>query len=228
MNPILASTYFDKPALTLARVLIGKLLRHRVSLPGFQPTWLAARIIETEAYELTEKGSHSSLGYTEKRKAMFMQPGTVYMYYARGAASLNFSAQGRGNAVLIKSAHAETDALSPMCSIPIMQLLNPSSKTTRPKEKLCSGQTLLCKSLDLKVPDWDQQQMDPANFRLEDTGYEPARIIQCKRLGIPAGRDQHLMYRFVDYDYAEHATSNPLRKRHLQQGQDYVVLNNHT
>ena len=61
------------------------------------------RIIETEAYYINERGSHASLGFTEKRKALFMKPGTIYMYYARGGDSLNFSCLGDGNAVLVKS-----------------------------------------------------------------------------------------------------------------------------
>jgi len=90
--------FFDRDAQTLARDLLGKVIRHRVG-----KIWLSARIIETEAYYVAEKGSHASLGYTEKRKALFLDGGHIYMYYARGGDSLNFSAHGPGNAVLIKS-----------------------------------------------------------------------------------------------------------------------------
>ncbi len=48
----------------------GKVIRHRVD-----GRWLSARIIETEAYYLAEKGSHASLGYTEKRRALFQAMG---------------------------------------------------------------------------------------------------------------------------------------------------------
>lgn len=94
----LPDSFFDRDAQTLARDLLGKVIRHRQG-----DLWLAARIIETEAYYLTDKGSHASLGFTEKRKALFLGGGHIYMYYARGGDSLNFSAQGPGNAVLIKS-----------------------------------------------------------------------------------------------------------------------------
>ena len=94
----LPDAFFDRDAQTLARDLLGKVIRHRVG-----DLWLSARIIETEAYYCEEKGSHASLGYTEKRKALFLDGGHIYMYYARGGDSLNFSAQGPGNAVLIKS-----------------------------------------------------------------------------------------------------------------------------
>ena len=103
----LPDAFFDRDAAQLARELPGKVIRHRVG-----DLWLSARIIETEAYYLEEKGSHASLGYTHKRRALFMDGGTVYMYYARGGDSLNFSAGGPGNAVLIKSAYPWTDALS--------------------------------------------------------------------------------------------------------------------
>ena len=94
----LPDSFFDRDAQTLARDLLGKVIRHRQG-----DLWLAARIIETEAYYLTDKGSHASLGFTEKRKALFLDGGHIYMYYARGGDSLNFSAQGPGNAVLIKT-----------------------------------------------------------------------------------------------------------------------------
>ena len=94
----LPDSFFDRDAQTLARDLLGKVIRHRVG-----KIWLSARIIETEAYYVAEKGSHASLGYTEKRKALFLDGGHIYMYYARGGDSLNFSAHGPGNAVLIKS-----------------------------------------------------------------------------------------------------------------------------
>lgn len=94
----LPDSFFDRDAQVLARALLGKIIRHR-----HQGHWLAARIIETEAYYLAEKGSHASLGYTEKRRALFLDGGHIYMYYARGGDSLNFSAQGPGNAVLIKT-----------------------------------------------------------------------------------------------------------------------------
>ena len=91
----LPDAFFNRDARQLARELLGKVVRHRVD-----GLWLSARIIETEAYYLEEKGSHASLGYTHKRRALFMDGGVVYMYYARGGDSLNFSAGGPGNAVL--------------------------------------------------------------------------------------------------------------------------------
>lgn len=204
----LADSFFDRDARLLARELLGKVIRHRHG-----ELWLSARIIETEAYYLAEKGSHASLGYTHKRRALFMDGGHIYMYYARGGDSLNFSAFGPGNAVLIKSAHPWLDQHSGPDSLAQMQANNPDAQgRARPAEKLCAGQTLLCKALGLRVPHWDGQRFDPQRLFVEDVGLRPAQIVQCPRLGIPSGRDEQLPYRFVDVAFARHCTRNPLRR----------------
>jgi DNA-3-methyladenine glycosylase len=217
---MLERRFFDRDARVVARALLGKIIRRR-----YQNCWLACRIIETEAYYQREKGSHSSLGFTAKRKAMFMPPGTIYMYYARGGASLNISVRGKGNAVLIKSAIVWFDAQSPETTLKLMQRLNPVKGTNkiRPKEKLCSGQTLLCRCLNLNVVEWDQKPFDAEQFYIEDVGNKVTKIIQTVRLGIPAGRDEHLLYRFIEYDYVKYSTSNPLTKRRWTEGQDYLI-----
>ncbi|MBX9405351.1 DNA-3-methyladenine glycosylase [Pseudomonas baetica] len=215
----LPDAFFDRDAQVLAKDLLGKVIRHRVG-----DLWLSARIIETEAYYCAEKGSHASLGYTEKRKALFLDGGHIYMYYARGGDSLNFSAQGPGNAVLIKSAYPWVDEISGPASLAQMLLNNPDAQGhARPSQKLCAGQTLLCKALGLKVPVWDAKRFDHQVLLVEDTGPAPSHVIQTTRLGIPHGRDEHLMYRFVDATYAQWCTRNPLRRGQVE-GRDYFVL----
>ena len=215
----LPDAFFDRDAQVLAQDLLGKVIRHRVG-----NLWLSARIIETEAYYCAEKGSHASLGYTEKRKALFLDGGHIYMYYARGGDSLNFSAQGPGNAVLIKSAYPWVDEISGPASLAQMLLNNPDAQgRARPSQKLCAGQTLLCKALGLKVPVWDAKRFDHEVLLVEDIGPAPSHIIQTTRLGIPHGRDEHLMYRFVDANYAHWCTRNPLRRGQVE-GRDYFLL----
>lgn len=215
-GPALPDSFFDRDAGQVARELLGKVIRRH--LDGL---WLSARIIETEAYYLDEKGSHASLGYTHKRRALFMDGGTVYMYYARGGDSLNFSAGGPGNAVLIKSAYPWRDAVSGPDALARMQALNPDAQgRPRPLARLCAGQTLLCRALGLKVSDWDARRFDPLAFFVEDVGQSPERLLCTTRLGIPAGRDEHLRFRYVDPAYAACCTRNPLR-RGQQPGSNY-------
>ena len=216
---ILKPEFFDRDAQEVAQDLLGKVIAHR---PGER--WLTAAVVEAEAYYLHEKGSHASLGYTEKRKALFMPPGTIYMYYARGGASLNVSCRGEGNAVLIKAGRPQVRGQDAEAALSEMRRRNPlPSGQERLPERLCAGQTLLCKALGLRVPDWDQLLLPQARLRFLDLGYRPARIVRTTRLGIPAGRDPHLPYRFVDAAHTRSATRNPLR-RGSREGRDYVLL----
>ena len=201
------TAFFNRDAQLVAKELLGKIL-----YVWDRDMWLSAIIIETEAYYREEKASHASLGFTEKRKALFMPPGTIYMYYARGGDSLNISTKGDGNAVLIKSAYPYQDINSAPDLISRMQANNPAKNTPapRPLHKLCNGQTLLCRSLNLKVPHWDAQQFDSNKFYIADKGYHPSGIIITPRLGIPRGRDQHLPYRFILQEFAQHSTKKPM------------------
>ena len=153
----LSQSFFNRDPQSVAKDLLGKLICFNCN-----GIWLSARIIETEAYYLQDKGSHASLGYTEKRKALFMPAGTIYMYYARGGDSLNVSCRGQGNAVLLKSGLA----YGGQQVIAAMQQNNPNKYHSEPRDpnRLCSGQTLLCRSLGIKVAEWDQQQFDKKRF----------------------------------------------------------------
>ena len=208
---MLPQSFFDQDAERLAIALLGKVVR--VKSAGL---WLAVQIIETEAYYIHEKASHASQGYTEKRKALFMPPGTIYMYYSRAGDSMNVSAQGEGNAVLIKSGIPYLKGRSAHEQLAAMQRLNPQKNTKEPRnpKRLCAGQTLLCKSLGLTVKQWDQKQFHKSKFYIADVGYVPSKIIKTARLGIPEGRDEHLLYRYVDAKFADQCTQNPFRKEY--------------
>ncbi len=215
---MLTAAFFDRDAQTVAKDLLGKVLRRR-----FEGVWLSVAIVETEAYYRREKGSHASLGRTPSREALFMPPGTIYMYYSRGSDSVNFSCRGAGNAVLIKGGRPFVDARSPASTLEIMHRLNPLKDRRRPEHRLCAGQTLVCRSLDLRVPEWTTKTFDRRRFFVEDVGARPSKIVVARRLGIPKGRDEALLYRFVDYDHRASATQNPMPKG-AAEGEDYLLL----
>jgi DNA-3-methyladenine glycosylase len=216
---VLGAGFFDRDSQTVAKDLVGKILRRRI-----RSSWLSVQIVEVEAYSIREKGSHASLGRTPSREALFMPAGTIYMYYARGSASLNVSCRGAGNAVLLKAGRPFTDGVSPPESFALMHRLNPGSQGERPLERLCAGQTLLCRALALRVADWNQRTFDPQRFFVDDAGYWPSHLIQARRLGIPRGRDEQLLYRFIDFDFVRSATSNPLTKHGAKEGIDFRIL----
>ncbi|KAL6052419.1 putative 3-methyladenine DNA glycosylase [Balamuthia mandrillaris] len=187
-----------------------------------EPLWLSAMIVETEAYyKEGDKASHSSLGFTERRRALWMDPGTIYMYYSRAGDSMNVSCKGQGNAVLIKAGVPYLEDLDQEAAqrmLRHMRTLNPitsrgrrrgpatGTARERPQTRLCAGQTLLCRSLGLKVEDWNARSFDPAALRLEDVGYRPTCIQETTRLGISLGRDHHLPLRFLDENFVESST----------------------
>jgi DNA-3-methyladenine glycosylase len=226
-------SFFDRDAQEVARNLLGLVLCHRV-----RGRWLMASVVEAEAYYLEDKASHASLGYTDKRRALFMPPGTIYMYYARGGDSFNMSVHGQGNAVLFKAGlpllaehlppapggRKVTLNWTPRESRAMLaQMIRNTplaSGRARPEYRVCAGQTLLCKALGLKVPQWDAQPLPSPGLTLVDVGYRPTRIVRARRLGIPAHRDPHHLYRFVDLDRAAAATHPPF-SRGDREGIDY-------
>jgi DNA-3-methyladenine glycosylase len=215
---MIPATFFDRPSPDVAKDLVGKVIRRRHG-----SLWLAAAIVETEAYG-GEKGSHAWLGRTPSREAMWAPAGTIYMYFSRGSDSLNVSVTGDGHAVLVKSGYPWLDDLSGPESLAAMHSLNPGRQGPRPDHKLLAGQTLLARALNLQVAEWTGKQFDPESFFIEDTGYRPASIVRCRRLGIPKGRDEDLMLRFVDEEHVRSATQNPLTKRAWSEGPDYQRL----
>lgn len=197
---ILYNDFFQKDVVTLAKSLIGKVLCRKID-----NLVLKVRIIETEAYSRQEPASHSSLGYSLKCAAMFMEAGTIYMYHSRAGASFNISAVGEGDAVLIKSGICFLD--NDDKSIAFMQQVNKKNGSLRDKHFLASGQTLLCKSLMLNITDWDKKYFNTELY-IEDIGYIPENIVITSRLGIPTGRDNFLLpYRYIDKKFLKYATA---------------------
>lgn len=216
---ILSNDFFARDPLEVARSLIGKVLCHK-----YEGVWLKSMIIETEAYYADEPGSHSSKGPTESKKALFMPHGTIYMYYSRGSGSIGISTLGDGNAILIKSGIPWLGDDPNRDSLEKMHHLNPINGKRREDELLCSGQTLICRSLGIKVKDWNKKSMDKNNLYIEDIGYKPEKLIFCKRLGIPENRNHNLLHRIFDEKYYKSITKDP-RVRGAVEGIDYNYFN---
>ena len=78
---------------------------------------------------------------------------------------------------------------------------------------LTLGQTLFCKSLGLKVLQWDGCQFDPLKLKLLKTNESVTEIIQTSRIGIANWNSEQLEYRFIDAKYVSKCTKNPLTMR---------------
>ncbi|KAG9463768.1 hypothetical protein GDO78_021120 [Eleutherodactylus coqui] len=89
----LLSDFYNKPCIDLAKSFLGQILVRR--LPD--GTELRGRIVETESYLGGEdEASHSRGGKrTERNVAMYMKPGTIYVYQIYGMYfCMNVSSQG--------------------------------------------------------------------------------------------------------------------------------------
>lgn len=103
---IIARDFFNRPALAVARDLLGcRLVREQ---SGYR---LAGRILETEAYQGEEDlGCHASAGMTPRTSVMYGLPGYAYVYFTYGMHwLLNAVADREGTpaAVLIRAIQAD-------------------------------------------------------------------------------------------------------------------------
>ncbi len=123
-GPILKRQFYNRPAIEVARNLLGKLLVHG-------PT--AGIIVETEAYlGGDDLASHSARGVTDRTRVIFGSPGHAYVYFIYGMYEcLNLVAEpaGQSGCVLIR-------ALEPVVGLEIMQRRRPPA---RKPEQLASG-----------------------------------------------------------------------------------------
>jgi DNA-3-methyladenine glycosylase len=121
---ILARSFYERPTITVARELLGKVLVHG-------PT--AGLIVETEAYlGGDDLAAHSARGITDRTRVIFGPPGHAYVYFIYGMYEcLNLVAEpaGKPGCVLIR-------ALEPLIGIELMRNRRPAA---RRREDLASG-----------------------------------------------------------------------------------------
>ncbi|EDV21301.1 uncharacterized protein TRIADDRAFT_30689 [Trichoplax adhaerens] len=136
-------SFFDEDCSTLSQKLLGCELVRKLK----DDSLVAGRIVETEAYlGGDDKASHSCGNKaTERNRAMFMAPGTAYVYQIYGIHfCFNISSRGDGAAVLVR-------ALQPTYGIDHMTKLRLNGKQKNKRntavEKLCNGPAKLCQAL---------------------------------------------------------------------------------
>lgn len=180
----MGADFFRLPCISLAKALLGKVLARRCA----DGTELRGRIVETEAYLGGEdKASHSAGGKrTERNTAMFMTPGTLYVYSIYGIyLCMNISSEGEGSAVLLRS-------LEPLQGQPAMRQLRAARRKegARPlKDKeLCNGPSKLCQALDiLRCFDRRDLASDAQVWLERDPDAHPTQrgdVVSASRIGV--------------------------------------------
>ncbi|NXK90076.1 3MG glycosylase, partial [Formicarius rufipectus] len=141
----LEADFFHQPCVSLAKSFLGQVLVRR--LPDGRELW--GRIVETEAYLGGEdEASHSRGGrQTQRNAAMFMAPGTLYVYQIYGMYfCINVSSQGEGAAVLLRS-------LEPLQGLDAMRELRGAARKAPSGRlqdwQLCNGPARLCQAFGI-------------------------------------------------------------------------------
>jgi DNA-3-methyladenine glycosylase len=170
----LGPEFFETPTLQLAECLLGKIF---VRSEGPGKTLLKGRIVETEAYLAAgDEASHAWRGMTDRNRAMFGPPGTLYVYFSYGChylANIVSEPEGSAGAVLLR-------AMEPMEGIGQMCL----RRGVDDPLSLMSGPGKLTRALGIG-PDLYGETLFGPHCWLEDAPDIPAGMIgTSQRIGI--------------------------------------------
>ena len=175
---VLPRNFYDRPTLTVAKELLGKVLVHRT--PGGTA---AGMIVETEAYiGEDDPACHAAPGPTPRNAPLYGPPGFAYVYLNYGIHYLvNAVTEGDGHpaAVLIR-------ALEPVDGVRLMEKRRaPDGRHIEPAD-LCRGPGNLTRALAITL---GANLLDLTGDRLsiEDRGVVVRDVSWGPRIGIRVG-----------------------------------------
>jgi len=184
----LPPSFYRRPALHVARDLLGAILVRRIGR-----SVLAGRIVEVEAYlGRTDPASHAFRGKTRRNEVMFLDGGRLYVYFTYGmhhCANVVTGRAGTGSAVLIR-------ALEPVAGTGRMAanrgLKGPG---TPPPRALTGGPARLCQALAIDAAENGLGLQGPEISILKGPPPTPGQVSRSPRIGISAGREK--LWRFT-------------------------------
>ena len=171
--------FYNRPVLEVARELVGCELRHEGA---------SGRIVETEAYHVSEPACHAYVGLTPRTEVLHGEPGTAYVYRSYGIhALLNAVCEedGVGAAVLIR-------ALEPLEGLGSMR----ERRGFERPEDLCSGPGKLTQALCIGLELNRSRLGEPIAILARGKGDREPAIVTGTRIGIT--RATELPWRFCD------------------------------
>ena len=142
---------------------------------------LVGRIVETEAYDMSDAASHSYRGETERTRVMFGTAGHLYVYFTYGmhyCCNVVVGPKGHGAAVLIR-------ALEPVAGEELMV----ANRKGLQGVQVSNGPAKLCYalSIDRQLNGHDLHE-PPLQLVLKDP-LPKEQIVQTIRIGIAQAKD---------------------------------------
>ncbi len=138
-------------------------------------------IVETEAYDMRDKASHSFKGMTVRNSAMFGPAGTAYVYFTYGmhfCMNIVVGKEGFGAAVLIR-------ALEPLTGLELMS----KRRNVSNKHNLASGPAKLTQALYITRPLNGHRLNGPPLILKRGTKFNDVDLVLTKRIGISEKKD---------------------------------------
>jgi DNA-3-methyladenine glycosylase len=172
---ILPRSFYDRPTLTVAEELIGKVLVHRTG-----GGTAAGMIVETEAYiGEDDPACHAAPGPTLRNAPLYGHPGVAYVYLNYGIHYLVNAvteAAGRPAAVLIR-------ALEPVENIELMMTRRSRRGRALDVTELCRGPGNLTRALGITLAENSRLLTEPPLY-IADRGFAPGSVSWSPRIGI--------------------------------------------
>lgn len=183
----LQSAFFDRSPETVARELLGKVLRHK-----YRGSWLSGRILEVEAYlGFDDPASHAFIGKTERNRVLFGPPGVAYVYFVYGMYyCLNVSClpPDQPGGVLFR-------AIEPLEGVETMARLRRLPKTAAASQ-ISGGPGRLCQALGIarELHNGIDMTRRASILQVIDDGYFASGVKVTPRIGIHKAADLPLRF----------------------------------
>jgi DNA-3-methyladenine glycosylase len=181
-------SFLNGAASEIAPRLLGCILERQIG-----EDTLRVRIVETEAYDQNDVGSHSYRGQTPRTKVMFGPAGYLYVYFTYGmhyCCNIVVGPRGHGAAVLLR-------AVEPLTGEETMAM----QRNGHTGIELTNGPAKLCQALSI---DRDLNGHDLTKFPLHlyaEPALPPEKIVRSTRIGISSGKDALWRFYIKDNPY---------------------------
>jgi DNA-3-methyladenine glycosylase len=187
--------FYDRDPRRVSRQLLGKVLVRKQ-----RKQFLAARIVEVEAYLEGDPAAHSFAGRTLRNAVLFGPPGYAYVYFIYGNHyCLNVSCleDGVAGGILFRAAEPLV-GIEEMVRARRLTILDGIDHPNRIRElrKLTSGPGRLAEAFGItREQDNNTDLTSPrSSLFIADDGYRVRRIVTTPRIGITKAAERPLRY----------------------------------